>query len=165
VVLIGFRGSGKTTIGKEISRMLQWEYVSTDALIEAEAGCSINEFVEKEGWQAFRRLETKVIEGLREKKNAVIDCGGGVVENSQNMALLTPNSLVVWVNAELAEIHRRLLKDADRPLLNQNDLRKDIEFNYRRREPFYRRHSRLYVNTSEDDLSVICRKITGKLSL
>jgi shikimate kinase len=164
IILIGFRGSGKTTIGKGISRLLNWVYISTDELIESEAGCSIIEFVEKEGWQTFRRLEAKVIEGLREKKNAVIDCGGGVVENSQNIEILTPGSLVVWVDAKMEDIHTRLNRDANRPLLNQKDLRKDIEFNYRRRQPLYRRYSHHYANTSEDNPGIICRKIIRELS-
>lgn len=164
VVLIGFRGSGKTTIGKEISRMLNWVYISTDELIEAETGCSISEFVEKEGWPAFRRLETKIIKALGVKTNVVIDSGGGMVENPENMDVLAPDSLVVWVDAGIEDIFVRLQSESNRPLLNQANLRQDIEYNYRRREPLYRFYSRLYVNTSESVLADICRKISGKLS-
>lgn len=163
IVLIGFRGSGKTTVAKELAWKLGWEYVSTDDLIEARIQTSISEFVEKKGWQSFRRQETAVIAELREKKNAVIDCGGGVVEYPQNMAYLERNALIVWVDAALSDIVMRLQNDSSRPLLNQPDLVQDIEYNYRRREPLYRGYGQIYVNTSEERLTVICRRITEKL--
>lgn len=164
IVLIGFRGSGKTTIAKEISRQLGWKYISTDDLIEEGIQTTISDFVNREGWPSFRQRETAVIKKLQVVSEAVIDCGGGVVEDPQNMAYLEKNALIVWVDAALSDIVMRLQNDSNRPLLNQPDLVQDIEYNYRRREPLYRRYSHLYVNTSEENLIVICRKIRGKLS-
>lgn len=163
IVLIGFRGSGKTTVAKELARKLGWEYISTDDLIERRIQTSLAEFVIREGWPSFRRQETAVIEELKSVSEVVIDCGGGVVGNPRNMEILVSGSLVVWVDAKLEDIHQRLERDANRPLLNQKDLREDIEFNYRRREPLYRRYSQLYVNTSEEELAVICGRIIEKL--
>lgn len=164
VVLIGFRGSGKTAIGKELSRKLKWDYISTDNLVEEQIHSPISDFVKKEGWPAFRRLEKEAIRGLQGIKEAVIDCGGGVVEDPQNMSCLEENSLVVWVDAALKDILTRLQNDDDRPLLNQADMQKDIEYNYRRREPLYRRYSQLQVNTSRVDLQSACREIIAHLT-
>ena len=163
IVLIGFRGSGKTTIGKELSRMLKWEYISTDNLVELQINFSISDFVKKEGWPTFRRLEKEMIRRLEETMGVVIDCGGGVVEDPQNMACLEENSLIVWVDAALQDILARLQNNASRPLLNQADLQQDIEYNYRRREPFYRRYSRLRVNTSRLGLPSACEEIIAYL--
>lgn len=163
-MLIGFRGSGKTTVAKELAQKLGWKYISTDDLIEDRIQSTISDFVSKEGWPSFRFRETAVIKELQAVSEAVIDCGGGVVEDSQNMACLEKNALIVWVDATLNDILMRLQNDSNRPLLNQPDLVQDIEYNYRRREPLYRRYGHLYVNTSGEDLAVICRKITGELS-
>lgn len=163
VVLIGFRGSGKTTVAKELSRQLGWEYISTDDLIEKRIQTTITDFVNREGWPSFRHQETAVIKKLQTVSEAVIDCGGGVVEDPRNMAYLEKNALVTWVDAALSDIILRLQNDNNRPLLNQPDLVQDIEYNYRRREPLYRRYSHLYANTSGEELAVICRRITEKL--
>ncbi len=162
IVLIGFRGSGKTTIGKRLAELLGWNFISTDALIEREIGASISEWVEKNGWENFREKEKAVIRSLPESDNMVIDCGGGVVEDAQNMELLQRYSLIVWVDAEEADIYRRLLRENDRPLLNQADLREDIRTNYRRRQPLYRQYSRIYVNSSQNSTEEICQYIIEK---
>lgn len=163
VVLIGFRGSGKTTIGKELSRLLGWNYLSTDEWIEAHARCSIADFVKREGWPRFRRIEREAVRKLADECAAIIDCGGGVVEDASNMATLAKNALVVWVDAALEDIYQRLRQDRNRPLLSAKDLRTDIAENYRRREPLYRCHARVYVNTSENSSQECCGRILEEL--
>lgn len=163
VVLIGFRGSGKTTIGRELARLLGWNYLSTDEWIEKQARCSIADFVKREGWPRFRRLEREAVQKLAGECQAIIDCGGGVVEEASNMATLEKNALVVWVDAALEDLYHRLRQNRNRPLLSAKDLRTDVAENYRRREPLYRRHARLYVNTSENPLPECCRRIVEEL--
>ncbi len=163
IVLIGFRGAGKTTIGKKLAEQLDWQYISTDEQLEMEVQMSISKFVSEEGWPLFRRLESDIIRELRDAEKAIIDCGGGVVENPQNMQDLRYQSLVVWVDANVDDLFKRLEKQRDRPLLNQSDWRKDIEVNYRRREHLYRQYSDLQVNTSTDSPDSICQIIVGKI--
>ena len=133
IVLIGFRGSGKSTLGRALAQRLGWDYLSTDKQIEANSGMTIPEIVAREGWPAFRRRERQIISGLRERIGAVIDCGGGVIEDAHNLAVLAPGSLVVWVDATPEVILQRLRAAGDRPLLNQESMEKDITENYRRR--------------------------------
>lgn len=163
LVLIGFRGSGKTTLARQLARLLNWNYLSTDDGIAARAGCSIADFVKKEGWPPFRLIEKEVIRETAEARQAVIDCGGGVVEDPSNMEILAKNALVVWVDAPVEDIYRRLREERNRPLLSAKDLRSDLAENYRRREPLYRRCARLYVNTAETPAEECCRRILEEL--
>ena len=163
LVLIGYRGTGKTTVGKKLSQLLEWDYVSIDELIEEEVGMTILNFVSKKGWEEFRKIEKKVIAGLRNVSRAVIDCGGGVVEDEKNMAALVPKSWVAWVDAEKSDIYQRLQRAGDRPLLEQTDLMMDIEIYYDYRLPLYKKNSDIYVNSSSDSVEDICVKIMNEI--
>lgn len=149
VVLIGFRGVGKSTLAKTLAAQLNVPLLSTDAQIEAVTGMPISQFVAANGWPKFREIEQSVIAGLPENESAVIDCGGGVIEHPENMRHLASHSLIVWVDCELSLIYQRLSVSGDRPLLNDTDLQKDIEFNYNRRLPLYRQYAQLKVDTTE----------------
>lgn len=162
IVLIGFRGVGKTTVGKALAPRINWPYFSTDAAIVAQVGMPINQFVAANGWPPFRAVEQQVIANLQDKPNLIIDTGGGVIEYPENMAALCKNSLTVWIDAALQDIFQRLETSDDRPLLNDTDLRRDIETNYRRRADLYRLYSQCYVNTSRDDINTIINTIVEK---
>lgn len=159
IVLIGFRGAGKSTVGRVLARELDWLYRSTDEQIEEVTGLPIPEIVARHGWDFFREKESAVVGQLAADSQIVIDCGGGVVENPQNMALLGQNSLIVWIDADLEDLKKRLRKSGNRPLLNQPDLDADIEQNYRRRYPLYQHYSAARLNTSAQDVDTIARQI------
>ena len=80
IVLIGYRGTGKSTIARRVGAILNWTTVAMDAIIVQRAGTPINELVEKHGWPHFRDLEQALCEELAQGEHQVIDCGGGVVE-------------------------------------------------------------------------------------
>ena len=122
IVLIGFRGTGKSTIGKLLAKKLEWKYLSTDQQIEERVGTTISDIVERKGWKYFRKLETQVIEKLKSSQNMIIDTGGGIVENQKNVIQLNSSSLIVWIDAHIEDIIERLQKQGNRPLLNKGDL-------------------------------------------
>ncbi len=160
IVLIGFRATGKSTIGRRLSALLNWEYFSTDLEVQTQTGVSIAELVDEKGWQHFRRQEHHAVLAATEKSSSIIDCGGGVVEDEKNMRLLAQNSLLVWVDADITDIYRRMSRDKEqRPLLDQSDLLADIESNYERRLPLYRKYAQLRVDSSYQTLEDVCRKI------
>ncbi len=163
IVLIGFRGAGKTTLAHLLARELQWEYFSTDRAIEQSVNLSIPEIVARHGWDFFRQKEAEIIQQVASRKRIVIDCGGGVVENSRNMERLRPGALVVWVDAPLAELKQRLRQAGNRPLLNQPDFDRDVEENYRRRLPLYRNYANLRINTSEESPEGAISRILSRL--
>lgn len=159
IVLIGYRGVGKSVIGKILSEMLGWEYIATDQLIEKKCGLSINQLVETEGWEKFRLLETEIIRSLREVFRVVIDCGGGVIENETNMQSLRERSAVIWIDAQQEVIFRRLSRATNRPPLFSADLKKDIETTYSRRLSLYRKYSDFYVENSQGTPEEKCSQI------
>lgn len=159
IALIGFRCAGKTTLAKALGTTLRSKTVSTDHLIEEEVGMPIADFVRLQGWAAFRRVESRVIQRLPTDQPMIIDCGGGVVEDPENMRLLSRKTLMVWVDADITDLYERLQNAPDRPLLNQSDWKTDIDINYRRREGLYRQYSDLYVNTSRESPEAMVEKI------
>lgn len=163
LVLIGFRGTGKTTLAQQLAGALQWPVFSTDRRVEMQAKMPIHRLIAEKGWEKFRALESRIIAELPADQPAIIDCGGGVIEAPQNLRYLAQNALVVWVDADEATIYRRLLAAGDRPLLSQPNLREDIAANYRRREPLYRQHSHLRVDTAAESIAAICHRIVDMI--
>lgn len=165
IVLIGFRGAGKSTVARALATRTGRPVQSTDALIEARVAMTISEFVEREGWPAFRAVEREVIAALPDAPEWIIDCGGGVVEDAGNMAALQRNAVVVWIDADLDAIVTYLAESGDRPLLSETDLRSDTERHYTRRRPLYRRYAHLRVSTSEHAIEAVCDIILAHRSL
>lgn len=117
ILLIGYRGTGKSVVGKMVAATLGLKYISMDARIVEKAGMSIPEIVEKHGWPAFRDLESEVARELAQLDNLVIDSGGGVIERPENIAALQVNSRIVWLKASVASIVARIQGDTERPSL------------------------------------------------
>ena len=116
IVLIGFMGSGKTSVGKILARRLYKDFVDVDTVIEEEQGCSIAEIFERKGEEYFRALEQKCINELTQKKGQVIATGGGVPIHSS----ISDKSLIVYIDADFDVIVDRLSKRerAKRPLFD-----------------------------------------------
>jgi shikimate kinase len=165
IVLIGFRATGKSTIARRLSDLLRWDYFSTDREVEERSGLSIAALVKEYGWKYFRQQESFVIQKAVGESQVIIDCGGGVVEDEKNMERLSHRALMVWVDSDLDDIKNRMADEKDRrPLLNQQEMQADIELNYERRLPLYRKYSRLKVNSSRQSLEKICNEILKNLN-
>ncbi len=118
IVLIGYRGTGKSTVGKVLGQRLGRTVLSTDAEIVKEAGKSIPEIVEKWGWDHFRELETRMCRKLANQDNLVIDTGGGIVLKEENVDILKSNGKLFWLTAEISTIAKRISGDTQRPSLS-----------------------------------------------
>lgn len=118
VVLIGFRGCGKTTFGREIARQLDQPFVDLDEQIEFVLGESIFEFVDKYGWQRFREVEQKVTHDFCRNYSGVIATGGGTLENSKNLQNLKKGGRFIFLNPNFKDVKQFLLSDKTRPRLN-----------------------------------------------
>lgn len=119
IVLIGYRGTGKSAVGNSVADRLGMTCVSMDERIVQKAGMSIPEIVEKHGWPAFRDMETAVARELGQQDNLVIDTGGGVIERPENMPALRANGCVVWLKASVAVIVARIQDGTERPALTE----------------------------------------------
>lgn len=124
IVLLGFMGTGKTTVGKILAKKLKKKLVDLDSEIEKEAGMKIKEIFEQHGERKFRELEVEITKKYSEERGLVLSCGGGVVLNIINLARLSENSDMFLLTATPSEIVKRVRDDSDRPLLGQDEEKK-----------------------------------------
>ncbi len=152
IILVGFMGSGKTTLGKWIAKHTDRTLIDTDREIEAIKGCTVKEIFENEGEEEFRKLESEYLETLINEKRSglVISVGGGTPVPEKNRELLKKVGTVVYLRASAGELMKRLRYDVRRPLLQGkegNDRRILIEEMLRKREPAYMAAANIVVRT------------------
>ena len=124
IVLAGFMGTGKTTVGRLLATRLGRDFVDADDLIEAHAGKTIPEIFARHGEAGFRTIETKIVQTLAERSGLVIAGGGGMVLAGVNVDLLQQSGVIICLTAEPEQIYARLLQDNEsipRPLLSGPD--------------------------------------------
>jgi shikimate kinase len=152
VVLIGYRCSGKSSVGEILAREWGIDFWDTDVLIEKNAGCSIEEIVSTYGWDHFRLMEQKLIEAVSKKENLVIASGGGAVMDERNVENLKRNGLLVWLGASAEVLHARMGEEERigkiRPSLIGTDPREEIQQLLRARDPIYGAAADIAVDTS-----------------
>ncbi len=119
IVLIGYRGTGKTKVGEILSNKLGLDLVSTDAAIVEKAGKTIPEIVKEKGWDKFRDIETEVVKETTSKDNIIIDCGGGVVLRQENVDFLKQRGKIFLLTATVEKIAERIKDDTERPALKE----------------------------------------------
>jgi shikimate kinase len=117
IVLIGYRGTGKSTVGKVLAARLGRELISTDAEIVKRTKQSIPEIVARQGWEYFRDLESAVCRDLAGRDRLVIDAGGGAILRPQNVEALKQNGKLIWLIATVETITARIGRDTQRPSL------------------------------------------------
>lgn len=137
IILTGFMGTGKSSVGKLLAEETGFVYRDLDALIVAETGKSINDIFAEQGEQFFRGLESKIVSRVAQDRGQVISTGGGAVISAENRQLLHAAGAIVNLTAPISEICLRLEGDADRPLLRHANSRQRIEEMLAEREPYY----------------------------
>ncbi|MCM8760907.1 MAG: shikimate kinase [Candidatus Omnitrophica bacterium] len=139
IVLIGFMGTGKTTIATRLAHRLGMKYVSTDDLIERRERRTINEIFKSSGEDYFRDVESSVIRDICCIDGQVIDTGGGAVIRDENLSNLKSNGIVICLTADEQTIMERTKKYKHRPLLNCEDPKRRIKDLLAKRAPLYAR--------------------------
>jgi shikimate kinase len=137
IVLVGFMGTGKTTVATKLAHKLQMRYVSTDDLIEKREKRTINEIFTGSGEEYFRDVESSVAQEVSLMENAVIDTGGGIVLREENMANFKKGGIVVCLTADEETVMERTKKYKHRPLLNVRDPKLKIRELLAKRTPLY----------------------------
>ncbi len=150
IILIGYRGTGKSVVARILAQRLKMTCVGMDAAIVQRAGMPIPEIVEKFGWTGFREMETEVALSLAGEDRQIIDTGGGVIERPENMPALQASGPVFWLKAKVETIIRRIRDDDQRPALTAGKSFTDevAEVLNRRREK-YRLAARHAIDTDE----------------
>ncbi len=146
LALVGFMGTGKSLVGRLAAEALQFAFLDTDDLIEAQSGLTIEQIFQQEGERAFRQLEQQVVRDLAQRQKTVIATGGGLVADPANMLSLKNHSLVVCLWASPETIWERVRSQTHRPLLQTPDPLAKIRELLARRDPLYRQADVL-INT------------------
>lgn len=137
VYLVGFMGTGKTTVGKILAQKLNKEFVETDEVIEQQEAKKIVDIFSQKGEAYFRELEKKLLEELSREKDLVVSCGGGLICNEDNLNILKRTGIVFNLKASVQEIYERTKKHTSRPLLNVDNPLEKIGGLLNKREPYY----------------------------
>jgi shikimate kinase len=146
LALIGFMGTGKTSVGRHVAEQLGFEFIDTDELIQTRTGRIIADIFAKEGEPAFRALEKQVVKELSIREKTLIATGGGLPTNEENLTALKSFALVICLWASPEKIWERVKNQSHRPLLHDADPQKKIRDLLAVREPFYRQADVL-INT------------------
>lgn len=165
VVLVGYRGTGKSVVGRRLARLLGLRLVSLDAELQRSAGKSIPEVVQDVGWPGFRDMEEQTVATFAARDGQVLDCGGGVIEREANFERLRAAGPVVWLKAGTETIVRRIQGDTQRPsLTGAKSFTEEVDEVLQRRTPLYRRIAHHEVDTDGRTVEGIAAEIVTLVS-
>lgn len=167
IVLIGYRATGKSTVGLRLSEKLKIPFADTDQLIEEAAGMTIHEFVARLGWDAFREKETEVITAVRDMPVAVVATGGGAILSAANRTLLKSMGTLIYLKAPLQDIVERLQQDAQtqkiRPQFTSGNLLEETVAVLKERTPVYEAAADFTMDTAGKSIVRVCEDVYQNL--
>ncbi|UQD52723.1 shikimate kinase [Bacillus methanolicus] len=162
IYLIGFMGSGKTTVGKSMSAKWNWPVFDTDEELEKKVKKSINQIFEENGEEFFRLLESEILKQMPVNRS-IITTGGGIVLKEENRRWMKENGVVVFLYAEPEEIFKRIENDDSRPLLKTNK-KAAIKELFQARLPLYKEAADFTIDTTGKDITEIIKEIEEGLT-
>jgi len=165
IALVGMPGSGKSTVGRHLARLLGWRFIDSDHEIERQIGGSIRAYFEQHGEAAFRDLEQQSIADLCQQTGAVLATGGGAVLREANRQALKTGCEVVYLRSTPEELFRRLRHDTQRPLLQVKDPLRRLRDLYRERDPLYRDAADYVIETGRPSVPTLVNMILMQLEL
>ncbi len=164
LILIGYRGAGKSSVGRLLAERLGWDLISTDAEIVRKAGLPIPDIVQRFGWDHFRNLESAVCRELADKDHLIIDTGGGAILRPENVDSLKATGSLVWLTVEVRTIIERIGGDTQRPsLTGAKSFTDEVEEVLRERQPKYQAAADHIVATDEKSLAEVADTIMALL--
>lgn len=168
IFLIGYRCTGKTTIGKKLAEHYNFTFVDTDEIVQQLEKKSIQQIVAASGWEKFRQLEKKTLQRTLNMKDAVVSTGGGIVLDSGNRSSIRSKGHCIWLSAPEEIVVERLKNDANtddlRPRLSRNlDLLEETRQMMQKRYPLYERTYHIKIDTGaksvDECVNTICRRL------
>lgn len=165
IALVSMPGGGKSTVGRQLARRLNWRFVDTDTEIEKQVGCSIRSFFEQAGEDEFRDIEAQVLAGLGDLTGCVLATGGGVVLREGNRSVLRRLATVVYLRSTPEHLYQRLRHDAKRPLLQVADPLARLRQMYLVRDPLYLETAHFHVETGRPSISALVNMVLRQLEL
>ena len=155
-------GSGKSTTGRKLAKLLEYSFVDTDYVIEEDQSCSVAEIFKYGGEECFRKMETRLLQKLKNVENSVIATGGGIVLREQNQRLLQEIGKRVYLNVPQEELQQRLKNDRNRPLLKKKDPETLVQKMMKKRVLIYEQ-AEYIVDTGQRSPQKIASEIINKL--
>ena len=162
IAIIGFMGAGKSSISKLLAKLLNRKIACLDDLIEEKEGRKISDIFKDSGEAYFRKMESQIIEEVSQKKNLIIDCGGGAVINPKNIEHLKKNSVLIYLSASPEVIYERIKQERHRPLLQIQNPQEKINELLSAREAFYKKAD-FVIDTDKKIPEEICAEIVKVL--
>jgi shikimate kinase len=159
IVLVGFMGCGKTTVGRKLARALGWQFRDLDEWIEERLGLAIAEVFDRHGEAFFRAEELNVARLASQLDDCVVAAGGGAFAQPETREVLRSGAVTVWLRGELEVLARRIPDDGSRPLARNRERMRDL---YSSREPSYQMAD-MVVDTATGPASAVARRIMGMI--
>lgn len=148
LVLIGYRGTGKTVVGEILAKRLQMPCISIDEEIVRRAGRPIKEIVDQLGWPAFRDMESELVSEFSGRDDIIVDTGGGVIERAENIAVMRSNACIFWLKASVDTIVSRIQDCTERPSLTVGkSFTEEVAEVLERRDPKYEAAADYVIDT------------------
>lgn len=167
LVLIGYRGTGKTSVGARLAERLHRPFVDLDQVLVREAGRSVADIVSQGGWAEFRRMEKELVSRYRQGGGQILATGGGVVLDPENVAALKENGILIWLTADPAAIQARLgqdqPKDANRPSLTGEDPIREVAAVLKDRASFYQAAAQIILDTTDRSVAQVVELVLAAL--
>ena len=167
--LIGYRCTGKTSVGEVLARQLGWRFVDTDRMVVESAGVSIVRMVVDHGWPFFREQERQALVSVSTGDRKVVATGGGIVLDERNISTMKQCGRIVWLTASEKTILTRMLGDSatseSRPSLTDQGRLAEITSVLSDRTPLYEKAAELVIDTDREKIVVICDRIIAEFQI
>lgn len=168
IFLIGYRCTGKTSVGRSLAKSLGRPFLDADSELVKEQNLNISEIVRKEGWNVFREIESDIIKRVCALDDHVVATGGGAVLNDKNVKHMKRSGKLIWLKATPETIKKRILQDKNtedfRPPLTSKGSVEEINETLLNRNPFYKKAMDFDVDTDDIGIDEVCHAIIKKLN-
>jgi shikimate kinase len=167
IYLIGYRCTGKSSVGKSLAKILGWSFLDADVELVKEYKITISEIVATQGWESFRKKEKDVLKRLSSLDKHVIATGGGAILDEENVTNIKKSGISIWLRATPETVKNRILKDEttedSRPSLTSKGLMEEIEETLIYRNPFYEKAMDFFLDTDNIDIEDVCLAVQNKI--
>ena len=168
IYLVGYRCTGKSSVGQRLAASMGWAFVDTDLHVVAQAGQEIAAIVQTNGWPHFRRLEQACLRTVADKHHQVVATGGGIVLDAHNVKIMKRSGVVVWLTAAPDTIRQRMRGDSQtenqRPALTDRNAIDEIETVLDERMPLYRAASDIVIDTGLATPRALVQDLVNRLA-
>jgi shikimate kinase len=164
IVLIGYRGTGKSSVAKLLAARTKWPLVSTDLEIIRKAGMPVPDIIRKRGWDYFRDVESEICKQVGKKDRTIIDTGGGAVLRRENVESLRQRGRMFWLTAEVTTVMERIKNHSNRPsLTGKKSYVEEVEEVLNERLPLYKAAADHMIPTDDRTIEEIANEIQEKM--